>query len=363
MRQKIFLSIFLLYLLGFFAHASYIKKTVYGDGIFYFSWLHSIVVDHDVSFKNEYTHFDVTQPMTRLGILGNKYSIGPALLWSPLYVTTHILVRGDGYGIPYQIAAGITTVLLVVFSLVLLYSLIPLSSSTLVLVALATNLLFYGSLDSVNSHGVSFFAATVFLCFLSKKYINGFLVGVALGLMAMIRLQDLVYGLLLLPPLLHTENRFVLVRMFLIGFSVLFVWQLFSWYSVFGTLFNPYLLGGERFSLFHMHIPEVLFSKNNGLFLWTPVVFLGVLGWFWKKTIRWDYVSIFVLELVLVSSWSTWWQGASFSGRMFVSTLPLVSFGLQKFFTGFHSVRLSLLFCVFFCLLNIFLIGIFLIHT
>jgi hypothetical protein len=38
------------------------------------------------------------------------------------------------------------------------------------------------------------------------------------------------------------------------------------------------------------------------------------------------------LELIIIASWSTWWQGASYSGRMFIGMLPLIAFGLAEIF-------------------------------
>ena len=71
---------------------------------------------------------------------------------------------------------------------------------------------------------------------------------------------------------------------------------------------------------------------SSGLFLWTPLIILCVVGLFYfeKKntTIGLPILILFLFELYAVASWSTWWQGASFSGRMFVSSLPVLAVGL-----------------------------------
>ncbi|MBU1327253.1 hypothetical protein KKB64_03475 [Patescibacteria group bacterium] len=329
------------YFAGFFAHALYLKKAVYGDGIFYYSWLRSGVVDHDIDFANEYSHYGVAQPPTPLGYAGNKYSVGPALLWAPLYVWTHTLMMGYGYSLPYELAAGFTSVSLALVGLILLYRFLAKSFSkqasflAVAGIAAATNLFFYGSLDPVNSHALSFFAATLFLSLLAQKNRSWFLVGAGLGFLALFRLQDVAYALILFTHL--GGGRKILIRI-LLGFSSVFVWQLLAWQTLYGTIFsNPYMFGGEGFNIFRPHILGVLFSPANGLFLWTPITMVGIFGLFWKKS--WGYIAVFALELLLIASWSTWRQGASYSGRMFVSILPLLAIGLAHIYAKILKLR------------------------
>lgn len=327
--SRIYICIFILYIIGFFAHALYLHKTIYGDGRFYYAWLRSIAIDHDIHFANEYKAFGASQPMTSFKIYGNKYSIGPALFWAPAFLTTHSIMHGDGYTLPYQLAVGLTDALLTLFSFMLLYRLLQGSQQskqyTILTLACATNIFFYGSLDTVNSHSISFFAATLFLSLLSMKKPNWFAIGASLSLLGMVRLQDFIFIILILP-----YWKTIKPVPFFAGCIIAFLPQLFAWLTLYGTIWtNPYIAGGETFSLFTPHILGVLFHKDSGLFLWTPVVTLGVIGLWIKRSTRWPYLLVFLVELWLVASWSTWWQGASFSGRMFTSSLPLIAFGLS----------------------------------
>ncbi len=337
------------YLLAFVSHAWHLKKTVYGDGIFYYSWLRSVVIDRDINFANEYAHFQVRQPLTTRGTYGNKYSIGPAIFWSPPYVMLHTALRGDGWGLPYQLAVGATSVLAAISGLALLTRLIgqplPVVSLTILLIAGATNLLFYGSIDAVNSHALSFFAAVVFLNLLAATKRHWLAIGIALAILASVRLQDLVYVIALVPIQKHIHWK-----QLLLGFLLGFMPQLTSWWTLYGTLANPYLSGGEYFDLLRPHILGVLFSPQSGLFLWTPIVAVGVYGLVYpyvRKTQtemqvknRHIYLIIFGLQLYFIASWNTWWQGASISGRMFVSTLPLVAIGLGDIIARIYTHRL-----------------------
>lgn len=344
MANKLFLVIFFVYLAGFFAHAAYLKKTVYGDGIYYFSWLRSIVVDHDVQFTDEYTYFHASQPKTWLGVPGNKYTIGPAILWSPFYLWTYAIVHKTGFELPYQLAAGLSSVLYAIAALAFLYILLDdrfgkiVSIASIICIAFASNLFFYGSLDAVNSHAVSFFAATIFLTFLLAKKKNWLFISISLGLIGLIRSQDLILGMLILPFI-----KWKTLPQFLLGVVIGFIPQLIAWQLVNGNFWHsPYISSTEGFNFLHPQILSVLFSPQNGLFLWTPIVLLGFIGlWMRKRSFPLKLMGIVVcLQIFLVASWSIWWEGASYSGRMFVSILPLIGFGLANFFSIFNNPKL-----------------------
>lgn len=330
--NRIFLLIFIIYLLGFFSHALFLKKTVYGDGIYYYSWVRSSIIDHDINFANEYSHFGVNAP-------GNKHPLGAPLFWLPWYAQAHTIIDGTGYELPYQLFVGFISVLAAISGLILLYRLLLQSFSktpsalAAMSIALATNLLFYGSIDPVNSHAISFFAATVFLSFLYSKNVSPFLTGCALGLCALVRPQDAVLGLLAFPKY---------SKAFFLGVLVTFFPQLLSWYVLYGSLWtSPYLGMGESFARGSPHFFDVLFSPTNGLILWTPMTLIAILGFiFWKDSRRSWFLALFAVEVSIVGSWSIWWQGASYSSRMLVSTLPILAFGLAALYTKLMSIGL-----------------------
>lgn len=352
--NRLFLVLTIVYLMGFFGHALILQKTVYGDGIFYFSWLRSIVVDRDINFTNEYSHFGVTAPVTPKGLPGNKLPIGAPLFWLPWYAQAHSVIQKAGYELPYQLLVGLVSVLTTVSGLILLYRLLAQlfsqSASALATTSIAatTNLLFYGSIDPVNSHAISFFAATVFLSFLFSKNVSPLLTGCALGFCALVRPQDAVLGLLALPTLIQSNLkrprlfRLESVALFFLGTILVFSPQLLAWYALYGTPWtSPYLASGESFSWWSPNFFNVLFSPTNGLFLWTPITLLAVAGFlFWKDARRVWFLVLFVVEVAVVGSWSIWWQGASYSSRMLVSTLPVLAFALAALYTKLATLGL-----------------------
>ncbi len=347
--QKIFLCIVVLYIAGFFAHALYLKQTVYGDGRFYYAWMRSVIVDHDIDFRNEYRYLDAEQPSAPSGLPGNKYAIGPALFWTPAFLTVHSFLHDSGYELPYQLAVGWTSVSLAIVGLLLLWNLLkksfddPTAIYAVAGVALATSLLFYGSLDVVNTHALTFFMAIVYLTLLFEKEQRWLLIGLSLGILGTIRLQDSLYGILALPFLV-TGSRIKSGMTFLFGCIIGFLPQMLAWQALYGQFWvSPYLLGTERFFFTQPHMVEVLFSPNNGLFLWTPLTLVGFLGLFLNRK---SYIInpklmilVICLQIYLVGSWIIWWQGASYSGRMFVSMLPLFAFGIATMLKKYKSSK------------------------
>ncbi len=88
---------YLLALLPLVLAALYLQpQRVASDGIFYYSPLHSLVVDGDLDFANEYRVLGAPAgyfQRTETGRLPNNFSIGPALLWLPWFVLAHTFPR------------------------------------------------------------------------------------------------------------------------------------------------------------------------------------------------------------------------------------------------------------------------------
>jgi hypothetical protein len=335
--RLVLIIILIIYLSGFLLHTLILQKTVYGDGIYYFSWLRSIVIDQDLNFTNEYQQFGVQSFTTPLGIPANKYGIGPAILASPFYIITHNIVRRTGYELPYQLAFGLSGVLYGIVGLTLIYLLISQKFGnaagifTTIVIAFTTNLLFYGSLDTGNSHVYTFFLATLLVYIISSTKPNFWLAGTTLGLLGLTRMQDVLYFIMLLPLL--TQKSVLPMGGPIILTMII---QMSVWRCLYGSLvINPYGLEGEGFNFTQPHILEILFSPKFGLITWSPSLIFALTGLLikLKKNILINLVPLILvgIQVVLVSSWSTWWQGASYGGRMFVSLLPIWALGLGNF--------------------------------
>ena len=378
--HQILLFLFAFYIVIFLAHAVFLKKTVYGDGIYYYSWVRSLVVDHDISFHNEYAQFGGSQPQSPLGLTGNVYSIGPALFWFPTFMTLFQLFHGNGYSLLYQLSIGFISCLYVIAGVIILFRLLQTYFSeknsilTVIGIMFGTNLLFYGAVDTVNSHSLSFFIATILITFIVEKR-SFVLIGFFAGLLSLMRTQDAIFLLLALPLIWEKVRQykptgskifhvFPYSLLLMTSFFLAFVPQLIAWQLLYGTVTkSPYMDNYHFFDIVHPHLFEVLFSTNNGLILWTPLVILCLFGCIALskrlRTIRIPMLGLVILQWFLIASWSFWWQGASFSGRMFISILPLLSLGLASVIERMRTQKIIIVLSLF-CVLNFGLILVYL---
>ena len=124
-----------------------ITPYIRGDGVKYYAWLRSAVIDADLHFLNEYRHGDPIfkdyyltpdgslepQFWTRTDHVENQAGTGEALLWLPFFLIGHGVVligqalgaawQADGYALPYVWFTSFGTALYVLAGLLLSFRL------------------------------------------------------------------------------------------------------------------------------------------------------------------------------------------------------------------------------------------------
>ncbi|MDA1079154.1 MAG: hypothetical protein O2840_00465 [bacterium] len=383
---------------------------MYGDGIGYYAYLHSWYFDADADFTNEYSHLynhqNNNSPEAKsagvVQIVGtnargqalNHFSPGMAILLLPFYVLADGVVvvanffgaslARNGYSDVYQIASGIGAILYVVVAARLSERLLQSLKFTLLtsrvavlLILLATSLLYYGSFDVLNSHFASFFLITLFLhnfykrkhAFSSKRY---FLLGVLAGLVSITRPQDAVISVVaLLDIVLAVRAKKIHWRKAAQNLSLFFATQVViciplisQWVTTFDTPdSHPYFLwmsaGKGQSSL--TDVVATFFHSTNGLFTRTPILLVAA-GMFvylsYKKKLSYFLQLLFVffcLQYAIIVLQGGW-KAAAYGGRMYISTLPLFMVLLAEFIRWIatkYSNRAALLILGFFTFLNI----------
>ena len=108
---------------------------IYGNGLGYYAWLRSPLIDHDWDFDNEFDEYPVpgsyvppSAYRTETGRRANQWSIGPACVWAWSVVPGHFLLKAselpwpaNGYSLPYQFLVGGMSLLVSWAALLLLY--------------------------------------------------------------------------------------------------------------------------------------------------------------------------------------------------------------------------------------------------
>lgn len=359
----------------------FLRPSIRGnDGVGNYVYLMSILRDGDFDFTNEYAAFDLRgDGRVRLsdaprsdatGLPANRYGVGCALFWAPTVGMVHALLSAfdpqlaTGIGRPYEWAVGIGSAWWGGLGLWLLYVRLrrdfSARSSVLAISGLifATPFCFYLWLHGSMSHAISFFVVVMALLTLEKAWqaprgMGSLLLGAWAGLLVLTRFQDATWAaalglaLVIVPwwtgraaaesPASRNVTVAAASLLYFFGFALAMLPQLAVWKTLYGGWVSgplPYLgREGGSIGLVPVHLLQVLFSERGGVLAWHPILALALAGLVFGRT-RIGFgllvagVLGLVLQLYLVSSWSMWWGGASFGNRFFISSFPILGFGL-----------------------------------
>lgn len=353
LERLLFLGIFLFSFFVFLAHTKVTKTAIFADGRFYYAYTRSIVRDFDLNLINDYRILGIKPAINSRGLAINVYPPGTSLFWLPSFwladglintinVFPKVNLDNSGFGLIHQSAVSATSIFLGTLGLYLVFSFLKkffskqVSLFTTFALFSATNLFFYIAVEPINSHAISFFVSSLFVFYFIQKKdmldkINYFTLGVLGGLAGLVRTQDFLISLLPLSTIFKTSRKLKNVFYLSLGAVLAFLPQIILWKLFFNTFSrSPYLAIGFNFQ--NPQIFHVLFNTQNGFFMLTPITLLAFLGLFAfrKKNIIFFRLALtfFLLQLYLISSWSAYTQGGSFSIRMLISTYPLLSLGL-----------------------------------
>lgn len=390
----LFVAIFLVFVLVYGASIILLPKRygrlIVGDGIYYYVYLRSAVLDGDLEFTNDYTiyqAFNTDDPRkkeemlsrkTPTGMAGNFFSIGPAVLWSPVFLVTHALATifgqaGDGFSYGYEAPILFSSIAYGFIGIVLMYRVAAgMFSKFAAFVAilgiwLGTNVVYYMGVSPSASHVLSMFASALFV-FLWWRHTphpsplpqmgegakrmrrDWFVWGMSAGLMALVRWQDSIIALLAFAEWIADGRRttndqrqpgfsfrplsFVNGLGFLLGAFVVFLPQMLAWNVLYGSPFTiPQGYGFLGF--WQPEMWNVLFSTKRGLFTWTPLLLFAALGFvpLYQKNKLLGACAFVILILQTYTNGIVvdWWGGEAFGARRFISLMPFFALGLAAF--------------------------------
>ena len=358
---------------------------LYGsDEIKYFSILRSAYFDRDLHYANEYQYFIDADPVahaefralaeepTATGYRLNSAPIGSALLWAPFYAGADVVVLvaralgstvvRDGFAYPYVFAVCLGSLIWGLAGLALVYRLCRAYTSrfaagtAVIGLWFASPLVFYVYVTPPMAHANSLFAVALFL-FLWHRIRRAdvrvgpwAVLGASAGLMVLVReLNWLFVSIVAVEELLALWRQASVAPSLRAALATRLVPRLpgylafagtlalmalpqFAVYSILNGTLGPTPFVVEKFSWWPWHAGEVLFSGFHGLFSWTPITLVGALGlWAVRRDDRPLAISlatIFVVQVLVIGSYDTWWGGASFGARRFINCTPIFALGL-----------------------------------
>jgi hypothetical protein len=332
-----------------------VQQIIGVDPVGYYAWPHSIFWDHDLHFENEYrrlrvqefaagdTSTDPDGPKTSTGKLGNMFSIGPGLLWSPFLLCAHVIAtQKDGFSQPYHSAVYFANLFYGVTGAVLMFYLLRTwferwMSFWCALGAWAASSAFYYTFaQEAMSHTCSMFAVALFLLLWARlrdgrEWWRWAAIGAGLGLVALVRWQDAVLAVIPTIDLLSRDWKKNLSNLCVCGVFTIaaFFPQMIGWKVIYGSFFTiPQ--GGAFMTWARPAVLGLFFSADHGLATWTPLCLFGVVGLFSApshlRRVYWCLAAALVIQLYVTSCAGN--LGWTFGMRRLVSCVPLFAMGL-----------------------------------
>ncbi len=331
-----------------------------GDGLWYYSFAHSLAFDRDVSLKNQYQRLGIddhrgSQPVRETGLARFTFPVGAPILWAPFIEIGHLGVAlrnahklptpYDGFSDPYFHAVALGNLLYGFLGFLVLDRLLRkwfppwVSFLAVVGVGLGSFLAFYLTYHAIYTHALTFLLVTLFLdgwLKEEKRTADYAVLGLVLGIATLVRWQNAVFGLLpaidlavrARPWRIAIRSSAAFGAAFLVGVLP----QLLSWKTIFGRFYIGVPLGPDYVRWDDPFLTEILFSSRHGLFSWSPILLvstLGVAGFVKAHPRRGAPLAVVLLLVWYVNATvADWWGGGSFGARRFDSALPILSLGL-----------------------------------
>lgn len=329
------------------------------DGVAYFAYLPSTLLDRDLLFFDEWRDAGLIRPdgsilfkdPTPTGHLSNHWTAGASLAWYPSYVAGHLLAlandaAGTGSSIWHVAAIAWTSALAGLLVMLQglrlggrMFGLAPATAAVCAL-WLGSPMAFYATRHASMSHAVSA-AACAAVVLLSLRLRDGitpsrvFATGLAIGFACAVRPQNVVIAAV---PFLIADAVPLLRRTpaLAAGGLLAALPQLVASQAIYGGPLVFVNIGGRAhtWQMFTRFRPlEMMVSWYHGLVTWTPLLVLAVAGFIalWQKDRRLGRAALFTfaaqwLLLAVLERW--FWGGASFGQRRFDSCTLFFILGL-----------------------------------
>jgi len=361
------------------------------DDNFYFAWARSLIVDHDVNFKNDFeflanlrgfhstqrsfSRFMSENPQTSKGYVSNKYGIGMAIISLPFMYIARGLVKvhevlGGKEVIPfasiYCLAFIFTSIFSSFFGIIISYRILShefgkrCSLIAILSGVLALSLGYYIWFQPTMAHAVGFACCTLFV-FVTLQWHRRFILmkgssslklflfytvsmGALLGLNTMIRFTNGVFFLFPATLSVHSfiHERSLRKKMLrsiigslvisIMAFFIAFSPQMIAWKKIYGS-FICYSYEGEKLHLFPRYALLVLFGMCNSLFIWTPFAIIAVVGLLWAAgkghPLAISGCCVLLAFLWIYGAWESYTLGSSYGMRGFVDASFFFLFGIS----------------------------------
>jgi hypothetical protein len=372
---------------------------VRGDGVGYYAFARAILIQGNLDFTADYQHANQGFREARLdangapnalfrtatGHLDNHFTVGPAILWAPFLICAHagvLIARAfgcevppDGFSLPYLLAMAFGTLLYGFLALVLSYRVacqFVMQRWALVgTIAIwwASSLPVYMYFNPSWSHAHSAFCVALFFWYWlrtrdERNAAQWMVLGLIAGLMMNVYYPNALVLAVLLPeaisgyrarwssatakwPGVGAELARHLLFCAIVFCSLLptFLTRYFVYGGFLETGYAPVTQWAWR----SPSLLALLFSANHGLFSWTPILLISVLGLmlFWRRApaVGWSVLCALAAFYYFMAAYPDWPGISSYGNRFFVSLTVFfilgLAVGLEEAAKQFRSQKMA----------------------
>lgn len=364
-----------------------VNPWVRGDGVGYYAYVRSLVVEHNLDFQNDWRGGNTSFTMgrvhaygsidprqyTRTGHLDNHFAVGASILWAPFEVPVHLAIsilqrfgahtKPDGFSRPYIIVMALATALYGFLGLYLSFRFAAayVEERWALLATLgiwfASSLPVYMYFNPSWSHAHSVFVVAVYLWYWQRtrpgRTIRQW---VALGLISGLALDVYYVNIaVLLVGLMeslqgyweawrtpghdwHGIGRLFAANVLYASATVIaFLPTLITRKIIYGHAFDFGYGEVHGWDLRSSHLLSSLFASEHGCLVWTPILMLAVAGFFFvlrrNRTLGVYCIVVFAAFAYLIGGDPNWAGISSFGNRFFISLTPLFVLGLAVLFS------------------------------
>mgnify|MGYP003591751941 CR=1 FL=1 len=306
-----------------------------------------------------------------------RYPIGLAVAYSPAYFIGYFISsclgidHEFGFNLIFKKSVFYWSFLISLIGIFFLFSFIRFYYNELItslcvgLIVFGTNYFFHSFMHGhgLMSHNYLFTLYSILLYVTHQYYIKNsykylLFIILACALILIVRnseifcfLIPLLYGVNSWEKIWKNINRLIekpikLILAILPGLGVVFI-QLLYWKIVTGQwIYYSYQDNqGQVLEITKPYILEVFLSARKGLFIYTPLSVLMIIGIFYLKKVHTEWlfpILIFsLINLYLISSWTCWWYAESFGQRTIIPMYPIFALGFAAFLSNLIQRKIT----------------------
>ena len=319
------------------------------------AWIHEVMRTHEISgtLYQLSTAPDNSTPMY-------FFLMGMAICYAPFFLIGHLIALltgapADGFSPPYQVAVAVGSMLYVLIGLwnlrrvLLRFFTDGVVAAVLCVIVLGTNYLHFATAKNLET-------ASFLFCWMGvlvwntirwhedQRRSNLMWVAFSIALMTLIKPSEIVCGAIPLlwgihdRATLRDKCKFIaahakdVLLALVLGVLVLSP-QLLYWKTMTGSfVYDSYKNPGVGLDLMRPHFRAVLFSFRKGWLIYTPVMLFAIAGivllYREHRRVFWAMMFYCSLAFLIISSWSEWWYGASYSIRPMITLYVLLALPL-----------------------------------